>query len=363
MSFKNGRRPGDRLGRLALTALLVAAPLALSGCGKQGDPTPPLRAVPAPTRDLAVVQQGPRLLLSLSYPQTTPAGAALEGITTVEVLEVTREASSDGKAAPMDPRQFTSGAQVTQRLTGADLNSATEGSRINLQVPLPPAAAGTAPQARYFAVRTYGKNNDPSDLSNVVAVVPKAPPTSPSQITTTPRADGILIEWAGVEGATGYNVYRRGAQERAHGKPLHTATGAERSWLDATAAFGQSYIYAVTALSQTEPPIESAIASEREVRYQDRFAPPPPTELVALAESARVRLVWRASEAEDVVGYIVYRRTGGGDFERVTAQPLENAEYIDTAIASGQAYTYRVTAVDSAGNESGPGNEVRATVP
>jgi hypothetical protein len=348
--------------KLALAALMAAAALAPLGCGKQGDPAPPLRAVPKATTDLAVVQQGPRLLLSFTYPQTTPAGAALEGITAVEVLEVAREASSEGKAAPMDPRQFSTAAKVTQRLAGADLTAATEGSRINVLVPLPATPAGTAPQARYFAVRTYGKDEDPSELSNVVVVVPKAPPAAPQQITTTARADGILVEWSGVEGAAGYNIYRRGAQERAHGKPLHTTGGGERSWLDTTAAFGQSYIYAVTALSQLTPPIESAIASEREVRYQDRFAPPPPTELVALAEAGRVRLVWRASEAEDVVGYIVYRRVGDGGFERVTAQPVENPEYTDTGVASGRAYTYRVTAVDSAGNESGP-VEVRATAP
>lgn len=348
--------------KLALAALMAAAALAPLGCGKQGDPVPPLRAVPAPTTDLAVVQQGPRLLLSFGYPQTTPAGAALEGVTAVEVLEVVREASSDGKAAPMDPRQFGASAKVTQRLAGADLTSATEGSRINVLVPLPAAPAGAAPQARYYAVRTYGKEEDPSELSNVVSVVPKAPPSSPQQITSTARADGVQVEWSGVEGAVGYNIYRRGAQERAHGKPLHTTGAQERSWLDTTAAFGQSYIYAVTALSQLAPPIESAIASEREVRYQDRFAPPAPTELVALAEAGRVRLVWRASEAEDVVGYIVYRSDGDGGFERVTAQPVENPEHSDTGVASGRAYTYRVTAVDSAGNESGPA-EVRATAP
>lgn len=351
--------------KLALAVLVAAALPALQGCGKQGDPAPPLRAVPKATTDLAVVQQGPRLLLSFSYPQTTPAGAALEGISSVDVLEATRDASSDGKAAPMDTKQLNAAGKVTQRLTGADLTTATEGSRINVLIPLPPAPAGAAPQARYFAVRTFGKDGAPSDLSNVVAVVPKAPPSSPQQITTTARADGVLVEWSGVEGAAGYNIYRRGAQERAHSRPLHTAGAQDRSWLDVTARFGQSYIYAVTALSQLEPPIESAIASEREVRYQDRFAPPPPSELVALAETGRVRLVWRASEAEDVVGYIVYRRAGGdgGGFERVTDQPVENAEFTDTAIASGRAYTYRVTAVDSAGNESGPGGEVRTNVP
>ncbi len=196
-------------------------------------------------------------------------------------------------------------------------------------------------------------------------MVPTAPPASPARVTVTARGDGVLVEWTPVEGTVaGYNVYRRGAQERANAKPVHTAGAQEKSWLDNTARFGQSYIYGVTALSQLQPPIESAIASEHEVRYVDRFAPPAPTELVALAETGRVRLVWRPSEAEDVAGYIVYRRAvDGGKFERVTPKPVEAAEYVDTAVAGGRTYTYRVTAVDQAGNESGPGNEVRATAP
>ena len=158
---------------------------------------------------------------------------------------------------------------------------------------------------------------------------------------------------------------RRGAQERAYGAPVQLVPGAEqRSWLDTTARFGQSYIYTVTALAQQEPVVESGIASDHEVRYQDRFAPPAPGELVALAEAGRVRLVWQASEAEDIAGYLVYRRAGeSGAFERITAQPVDTAEYVDTAIRAGQSYTYRVTAVDQSGNESAPGAEVRAAAP
>ena len=44
-------------------------------------------------------------------------------------------------------------------------------------------------------------------------------------------------------------------------------------------------------------------------------------------------------------------------------KPVEAAEYVDTAVGSRKTYTYRVTAVDQAGNESAPGNEVRAAVP
>ena len=359
-------------------SLLVFALLGTLGCGKQGDPAPPLRSIPAPVKDLAVVQQGPRLLLSFTYPQTTPAGTALGGITAAEIYQATRP-SAGGKANPMDPREFNAAGKLLQRLEGADLTTATDGGRINVLLPLPETAAaatpapatGTAPAAppappaQYFAVRTFGKQNDKSDLSNVAAVVPKAPPAAPERVAVTARPDGVLVEWSPVEGATaGYNVYRRGAQERAYTRPLHTAGAQERSWLDNTARFGQSYIYTVTALAGPDPTVESGIASDHEVIYQDRFPPPVPAELVALAEAGRVRLVWQSSEAEDIAGYNVYRRVGeSGAFERVTAQPVDTAEYVDTAIRSGQAYTYRVTAVDQSGNESAPGNEVRAAVP
>lgn len=337
--------------------------LILAGCGKQGPPAPPLRAVPAPTKDLAVVQQGPRLLLSFSYPQVTPAGLALEGISAVEIWGVSRPAP-DGKANPLDPREFTVAAKLQQKLAGADLTAATDGGRVSVLLPLPETPAGAAPQALYFGVRTFGKNGDRSDLSNLSSLVPKAPPAAPERVNVTPRADGVLVEWSGVEGATGYNVYRRDSKERAHGRPIQVAGAPERSWLDATAKFGQSYIYTVTALAQQEPVVESAITSEHEVVYQDRFPPPVPGDLVALAEAGRVRLVWRASEADDLAGYIVYRRAGEtGAFKRLTAEPVEAAEYVDTAVQGGQTYTYRVTAVDQAGNESAPGGEVRAAVP
>ena len=64
--------------KLAVVATLAAA-LALAACGKEGPPTPPLRAVPAPSKDLAAHQRGNRVLLSFTYPQTTPGGSALNG--------------------------------------------------------------------------------------------------------------------------------------------------------------------------------------------------------------------------------------------------------------------------------------------
>jgi fibronectin type 3 domain-containing protein len=219
--------------------------------------------------------------------------------------------------------------------------------------------------ASYFAVKTTGKEGNTSEYSNVVSLLPKAPPAAPERVVVTARADGVQVEWSAVEAATaGYNIYRRDASSRAAGQPVHQASALERSWLDASAKFGESYIYAVTAVSQREPILESPVTSEREVRYVDRFSPDSPKELVALAEPKQVRLVWRGSDATDVAGYLVFRRIGDqGGFQKISPQLLPSPEMIDGDVAAGRSYTYRVVAVDQAGNESEPSAEARATIP
>ncbi|HEX6863494.1 MAG TPA: hypothetical protein VF414_11795, partial [Thermoanaerobaculia bacterium] len=154
MSYRTGRRIS-----LGVVCLFLVA------CGNQGDPAPPLRSVPAPTSDLKVRQQGNRLLLEFTFPQTTPAGTALGGITSVEVWEAVQPAPREGKPAPIDPRAFQ--AAATQKLTLAqqDVGPATFGNRILIPLPLPepaPATPEAPPEARYYAVRTIGPTGDRS---------------------------------------------------------------------------------------------------------------------------------------------------------------------------------------------------------
>jgi predicted small lipoprotein YifL len=359
MSFRSGRRISQRAVCLLVIAGMTAA---LAGCGKQGPPLPPLRSVPAPTSDLKIRQQGNRLLLDFAFPQVTPGGTALGGVTSVEVWEAVQPAPKEGKPAPLDPRVFQGAAKLKLTLGPQDVGPATFGSRLLVPLTLPEPLPET-PEAHYFAVRTTGPTGDRSELSNQVVIVPATPPSAPERLSVTARPDGVLVEWSGTDGAAGYNVYRRGADERSLGQPIHSTGPEARNWLDNTARLGQSYIYAVTAVMGQDPLVESAIASEQEVRYQDRFAPPPPLELVALAEGGRVRLVWRATEAEDLAGYHVYRQGAEGEFTRLTEQPLQGTEYVDETVSPGETYSYRVTAADQLGNESGPGAEVRASVP
>jgi hypothetical protein len=353
--------------RRSPTALLLVAlaAVALAACGKEGPPAPPLKLVPAPARDLTVLQRGPQLLFELGYPTATPAGGVLGGITGLEVHEVMAPAPREGDPQRLDPRQFAAAAAAVHRLAAPDLAAATSGDRLLVRMPAPEPA--DPPVVHFYAVRTLGPRGDASGFSNQAVLVARQPPPPPEELNAIPTAQGIEVSWLpparGGEPIVGFNLYRRQATARDVGKPLATLPPTETRHLDPTARFGESYIYSVTSVARRAPVVESVVQAEREVRYLDRFAPPPPADLVALAESGLVRLVWRSSPAADLAGYHVYRREGDGAPARLTAEPIDALELTDTAVASGHTYRYHVTAVDQEGNESAPGPEAAAEVP
>jgi hypothetical protein len=274
---------------------------------------------------------------------------------------------------PLNPREFTGAATLRLKLKGPEVGAATQGDRLVVALPLPQPLPAQ-PELYWFAVRTTGPKGDRSEFSNQAVIQPKAPPPPPATTAVAARADGIAVTWtepAPSPGAPtppaspilGYNVYRRDSQVRGFGPPLHAAAATDRIFVDTSARFGQSYIYAVTTVTARQPLLESAIRTEVEVKYVDRFPPPTPREPVALVEAGRVRLVWRASEAPDLAGYRVYRldlTQVKGEYQRLTESPLSDVQYTDATVTPGTPYAYRVTAIDQAGNESDPA-EVRAT--
>ncbi len=347
-----------RLAVLALAAVAVVLP----SCGKKAAPLPPLRLNPTAPTDLTAYQQGTEIAFELEYPKTTVAGQALPGLEAIQLLELTRPAPAPDQPPPpqIDAREFAAAARERLSIRGAELESAVAGDRLRVRLLLP--AMPDAAAASTFAIRTVSTGGHASDLSNLVTLVPVAAPAAPATFEATPRADGVELRWAEVAGVAGYNLYRREAESRAYGPPLHEGAAGETSFLDATARFGARYVYSVTTVASRAPRVESAFAAEREVDYADRFGPPAPTGLVALPEGSTVRLRWTASGAEDVAGYVVYRQDPAGDFHRATFEPLAGLEHSDTGLVPGNTYLYRVTAVDQLGNEGPPSETVAAEV-
>jgi hypothetical protein len=93
----------------------------------------------------------------------------------------------------------------------------------------------------------------------------------------------------------------------------------------------------------------------------DTDPPAPPTNLVATGGGSSIALSWTASVSGDTVGYNVYRSqaspvsTAGPPLNGGTL--VSSTLYSDTTAAEGVTYFYVVTALDGAGNESGPSNE------
>ncbi|MFQ6615904.1 MAG: FG-GAP-like repeat-containing protein, partial [Fidelibacterota bacterium] len=86
----------------------------------------------------------------------------------------------------------------------------------------------------------------------------------------------------------------------------------------------------------------------------DLVAPTHPQDLQFSPHKEAIRLFWKPSEEPDLAGYTVFRSdSSGGPYVRVLDTPLSNiAYYQDAGLEGGQFYWYRVSAVDSSGNES-----------
>ncbi len=364
------RNLSERTSGVGIAVLFLAASTLFVGCGKKGDPQPPLRDIPLTTKDLEVRQQGSQILLDMAYPVTTMSGMTLGGIDAVELLELVKPvlpAVADTETPPplpsAEPREIEAGARTLLTLRGSELTAAVVGDRIQFRLPLSDPLPAE-PVANIFAVRTV-KGDETSAISNRVTLVPIEPPSPPSNFRVRPTANGIELSWeadvASEAHPRSFDVFRRDAQIRGYGEPIRRIDGAQRSYLDESARFDKRYIYTVRTVAGVDPLIHSDEAGEREIEYEDHFAPPLPANLVALAERAAIRLRWEPSVAGDVAGYVIYRREPGRNFHRLTDKLITGAEYLDRGLASGLTYAYRLRVIDHGGNESELSKPVETT--
>ncbi|MDJ0838311.1 MAG: collagenase [Acidobacteriota bacterium] len=94
----------------------------------------------------------------------------------------------------------------------------------------------------------------------------------------------------------------------------------------------------------------------------DIVPPAAPTGLSAVAGDGRTDLSWNANGESDLGGYLVYRGTSsGGPYTRLTGSTVGGTSYADTGVSNGTTYYYRISAVDTSGNESVQSAEVNAT--
>jgi predicted small lipoprotein YifL len=184
-------------------------------------------------------------------------------------------------------------------------------------------------------------------------------------------AAGGLLEARSLPGSPSphtYNVYATGAAESGGPAPSAPANpsplGVPRLDIDAV-TFGEERCFLVRTVQQHgRATVESAASPVACVTPRDTFPPAPPRSLAAVGAEGAINLIWEASGAADLAGYLVLRgEARGGPLQVVTPEPVRETTFRDAGVRAGTRYVYAVVAVDAAQppNQSAESNRVEET--
>lgn len=331
--------PGARAWFLRFWALGLCAAAALlpAGCGVEGEPLPPLLNVPQPA-EIHGVQRGNKALLVWAMPPQTTEGQAIrpDQLGSVEVYR----AVAPGLRAQVTPQEFEAAARRVAELPAMTLEYGEE---------LTPARAGNTVA---YAVRLLNRRGDSAGFSNIVSLPVLAAPATPGPLRVQATERAIQLEWPPAQGASVYLLYR------AEGtNPFQLlAELPQPRYSDEAFEFGKEYQYVIRAAvvqgAFRAESVESPIAT---VQPRDVFAPAVPGHVTALPVDGpppAVELSWDPNGEADLAGYNVFRSDGGAAPRRLNPELLVSPTFRDPAVKPGARYSYSVTAVDRAGNES-----------
>jgi len=131
------------------------------------------------------------------------------------------------------------------------------------------------------------------------------------------------------------------------------------TYTDTGLSDGTTYWYRLSAYDESDNP--SNYTQKVSGVPQDLTAPSTPKGLVAVPRPAGniIRLTW-AQNTDDTVSYRVYMSQGSSGFDVVAEVLAIYTQYDVQSLVDGTSYRFRIAAVDAAGQESTPSDEVTA---
>lgn len=194
-----------------------------------------------------------------------------------------------------------------------------------------------------------------------------APDEGAASIQLTAEADGetVALEWSGsnLDDATSYRLYRGTEADFDTTGAFYLALS-EMEYIDEDVTPGQPYHYRVAAIGEAPDDVLALSASDH-ARPQDQTPPPAPQQPTGAGGFYEASLSWEAVSSDDLDGYHVYRSqqsfTEATPSNRITTTILDTTGFVDTAVLDEKRYFYRITAMDTHGNESAPSTEISVT--
>jgi fibronectin type 3 domain-containing protein len=214
-------------------------------------------------------------------------------------------------------------------------------------------AGGTSHAYAVSAIDNGGNESAKSAVASVVtpSCGDAAAPSTPTGVSAVAAScSQVNVSWnastdTGGSGLKGYNLYRNGAFVKLVLAPA-TSTS------DTGLAGAQAYTYTLVAIDNAgNASAVSAGSTATTPACGDATAPSVPSGVAATATGcSTASLSWNAATdtgGSGLKGYNVYRN---GAFLKQVAAPATGTT--DSGLAASTTYTYRVSAVDNAGNQS-----------
>ena len=327
----------------ATPALLV-----MMGCGYVGDPLPPALNIPVAVGDFSASEQGDRIEVSFTLPDLTTEKTILREPGKVELC-----------AGPYVGEGFN----LDQWATTASQFPVADDKFGEVKTSIP--AGEFVGKEILLAVRTAGPSWP------ILGLVEPGEGASCKTLAGSRGREGRClgagrkrhVAYGGRRAAkpeSTFNIFRKTGQNEVS---RLAGTSDKDSFEDAAAQYGTKYEYTVQAVEKTNhgPAVSDTLAAAV-ITPEDKFPPAIPSGVTVIAGLNSADLNWDRVSDKDLAGYRVYRAEGDGPFQSVS-ETLSVPGFSDRNVSAGHRYHYRVTSIDTKGNESGPSAVVEITMP
>jgi len=352
---------------MRLRSLIFLAALAsivgCAGCGTPGAVQLPSLNLGRPVEDLSASRKGNTVRLEWTLPEKNTDRTLLQlkhlGDTQVCRQQGTTLMSTCNEVGsvtpPKGPQRKKNEPQQKLRMTFTDT------------LPLQLEQKDSAGFAIY-AVEIMNDRGRSAGLSNQV-VVPLAPTIAPpTDVSAQIGADGVRVSWSGgvspqpPAGLTfRYRIERRPAGAGGYVALNDIDPSSDGTYLDQTFEWETKYEYRITSVTDVrsagrQASVEGDDSAPAKIFTKDIYPPAQPVGLQAVFSSVGqkpfVDLTWAPNIETDVAGYNVFRRTAGGEWQKLNQKATQVPSFRDESVQPGIKYEYSVSAVDLRGNES-----------
>lgn len=350
----SARRP-DLLAAGAVALCLSAA------CGKQGPPLAPLRPIPAPVADLSASRIVDRITLRLTIPATNRDGSTPPAVERVEIyrLEAAAAATAPTVALILEVKNLLTTIDVRPPKPAAPAAGTPDarpspGDKVSFvdAIGTNPRGAADSPVRHYVAVAFAGRRRSPP--SPTVSVPLSRNPGAPTELAYTYDEKTLKITWKPAAAGQTFRLYELPGTAAVEAATLLTEAPLAAAEFSVPVDVGRPRCFSIRPVETTERvSIEGPAPEPVCVNPVDRFAPPRPEGLVAIAGDGAVDLVWTPVAAPDLAGYAVLRGEGtSGTLQRLMRDPIADTKYSDRDVRPGVTYVYSIIAIDKTGNVS-----------